>query len=97
MSINFSINGSVGGIKCLCFQQFHPISDCQFTMLEFELGELAGNLKNILLLTKDRLHCHNFKFEHVTEKGQSNFKVTLIFAHKATTEHIAGRQERHNL
>ncbi|ELR13435.1 EF hand domain containing protein [Acanthamoeba castellanii str. Neff] len=55
---------------------------------DFELGELAGNLRNILLMTKHNYHCADFKIQVVRENGERTFKITLIFEHNSSLEYI---------
>jgi len=57
---------------------------------DFELGELAGNLRNILLMTKHNYHCADFKIQVVREDGEGTFKITLIFEHNSSMEHLTG-------
>jgi hypothetical protein len=60
-------------------------------LTDFELGELAGNLRNILLMTKHNYHCADFKIQVVRENGERTFKITLIFEHNSSLEYVTGR------
>jgi len=52
---------------------------------DFQLGELAGNLRNIFSTAHIR---SDYKLQQNHETGRRTFKVTLLIEHSSLTEHI---------
>jgi hypothetical protein len=69
----------------------------QLSQTDFELGELAGSLRNILLVTKHEFDCIDFKTQVVNEDGTRTFKLTLVFDHNSYMEIITGTTTAHTI
>ncbi len=59
---------------------------CGIIVTEFELGELAGNIKNILLLAG----ITKFKVQMINENNSRIFQITVVFEEIENVEVASG-------